>query len=101
MTFSTTKRFLLAVAVLVVVAGLVIAIISDAQPISFGWVAYAPLSGDVFDPNNARLVSGSTATGLVIMTIGLLAVAFWAGLTVGARRQPRPEVAAAPSAPRP
>lgn len=96
MTFSSAfsaKRILLIIAVVAAVAGLIIAVISAAQPISFAWVAKAPLSGDVFRPGSATIVSGSTILGCAIMMVGLLGVAFWAGLTVGLRRRGRPEVA--------
>jgi heme/copper-type cytochrome/quinol oxidase subunit 1 len=79
------SRALLVIAVLAVVAGLVIAAISASQPFSYGWVAQAPLSGDVFDPDRARIVAPTTVLGLVIAVLGLLAGAFWAGLVVGAR----------------
>lgn len=83
------SRALLVIAVLAVVAGLVIAAISASQPFSYGWVAQAPLSGDVFDPNRARIVAPTTVLGLVIAVLGLLAGAFWAGLAVGARTRAR------------
>ena len=68
-----------------------IALISASQPLSFGWVAYAPLSGDMFDPNRAHIIAPMTALGLVIAVLGLLAGAFWAGLLVGSRTRTRPE----------
>jgi heme/copper-type cytochrome/quinol oxidase subunit 1 len=82
---KSLKRVLLAAAVLAVVAGSVIAVVSASQPLSFGWVAYAPLSGAVFDPNRAHIVAPLTVLGLAIAVLGLCAGAFWAGLTVGAR----------------
>ncbi|MDN4641357.1 hypothetical protein QCD70_13955 [Agreia sp. PsM10] len=91
MTSTTLKRLLLAIAVVAVVAGSVIAVISASQPLSFGWVAYAPLSGDMFRPGAVQVVAPMTALGLVIAVLGLLAGAFWAGLAVGARTRPRPE----------
>ena len=91
MTSSTPKRLLLAIAVVAVVVGAVIAVVSASQPLSFGWVAYAPLSGDMFRPGAVQLVAPMTALGLVIAVLGLLAGAFWAGLVVGARSRPRAE----------
>ena len=91
MTSATLKRLLLAIAVVAVVVGAVIAVISASQPLSFGWVAYAPLSGDMFRPGAVQIVAPMTALGLVIAMLGLLAAAFWAGLTVGARTRTRPE----------
>ena len=91
MTSPTLKRLLLAIAVVAVVVGVVIAVISASQPLSFGWVAYAPLSGDMFRPGAVQVVAPMTALGLVIAMLGLLAGAFWAGLTVGARTRTRPK----------
>jgi heme/copper-type cytochrome/quinol oxidase subunit 1 len=85
MTSMHLSRALLVIAVVAVVAGLMVAAISASQPFSYGWVAQAPLSGDVFDPDRARVVAPTTVLGLVIAVLGLLAGAFWAGLAVGAR----------------
>jgi len=45
----------------------------------------------MFRPGAVQLVAPMTALGLVIAVLGLLAGAFWAGLTVGARSRPRAE----------
>jgi hypothetical protein len=86
MKSTPAKRLLLSAAIVAVVAGSMIAIVSASQPVSFAWVARAPLSGEIFDPNSAHLVSPTTVLGLVIAVVGLVAGAFWAGLTVGRRR---------------
>jgi heme/copper-type cytochrome/quinol oxidase subunit 1 len=83
---TTRTRILLIVAIIAVATGSVIAVVSAAQPISFGWVAYAPLSGEVFNPNRAHIVTTTTVLGLALAALGLIVGAFWAGLMVGRRR---------------
>jgi heme/copper-type cytochrome/quinol oxidase subunit 1 len=85
MTLTHLTRVLLAVAIVAVAAGTVIAIVSASHPISFGWVAYAPLSGKVFNPNSAHVVATTTVLGLATAAAGLILGAFWAGLKVGRR----------------
>lgn len=79
-------RVLLIAALVVVAVGLMVAIVSASQPTTFGWFAYAPLSGEVFSPNGAPFLTSNTALGLAIAAVGLMIGAFWAGLTVGQRR---------------
>ena len=86
MKFASLKRLLLVLAIIAVVAGSVAAVYFAAQPISFAWVAYAPLSGEVFNPNSTHLVAAPTMYALAVVALGLVAGAFWAGLTVGERR---------------
>ncbi|MFJ6538623.1 hypothetical protein ACIQH5_20530 [Paenarthrobacter sp. NPDC091711] len=56
------------------------------QSTDFGWFAYAPLSDTVFMGNGAAMVSQGTQIGLAVTVVGLLVLAFWAGLAVGRRR---------------
>lgn len=86
MTFAFLKRLLLIVAIVAVAIGSVGAVYFAAQPMSFAWVAYAPLSGEVFNPNSTHLFSAPTMYALAVVALGLIAVAFWAGLVVGERR---------------
>ncbi len=51
-----------------------------------GWFAYAPLSNEVFVGDNGSFISKETQLGLGIAGIGLLLLAFWAGLAMGRRR---------------
>jgi heme/copper-type cytochrome/quinol oxidase subunit 1 len=51
-----------------------------------GWFAYAPLSNEVFVGDNGSFVSRETQLGVGIAGVGLLVLAFWAGLAVGRRR---------------
>ncbi|MFF1883530.1 hypothetical protein ACFVVC_18900 [Pseudarthrobacter sp. NPDC058196] len=51
-----------------------------------GWVAYAPLSNQPFSANGAAFITQGTQVGLAVAGVGLLVLAFWAGLRVGRRR---------------
>ncbi|WP_426004020.1 hypothetical protein ACPFL9_16915 [Paenarthrobacter sp. NyZ202] len=51
-----------------------------------GWFAYAPLSNEVFVGNNGSFLSKETQLGVAISVVGLIVLAFWAGLAVGRRR---------------
>lgn len=53
-----------------------------------GWFAYAPLSDNVFQPSGGSFVSRGSQLGLAVTGVGLLVLAFWAGLAIG-RRQVR------------
>jgi heme/copper-type cytochrome/quinol oxidase subunit 1 len=86
MKSTPLMRVLLTVAIVAVAVGSVIAVVSAAQPISFGWLAYAPLSGEMFNPNRAHIVTTTTVLGLTTAAVGLMVGAFWAGLVVGRRR---------------
>jgi hypothetical protein len=86
MTFSSLKRLLLVVAVLAVIGGSVIAAIAASQPTSFAWIAGASMLGEMFTFNSPVIVAPMTRLGFAIVTLGLLAAAFWAGLIVGQRR---------------
>lgn len=66
-----------------VIVGLIVAWTN--QSTSFGWFAYAPLSDTVFVGNGGAMVSHGTQLGLVVTVIGLLVLAFWAGLAIGRR----------------
>jgi heme/copper-type cytochrome/quinol oxidase subunit 1 len=52
---------------------------------SIGWFAYAPLSNQEFTGNGTAFVSQGTQIGLAVAVIGLLVLAFWAGLRIGRR----------------
>ncbi|KJC63674.1 hypothetical protein [Agreia bicolorata] len=86
MTFASVKRILLVAAIVAVVVGSVAAVVSAAQPMSFAWIAYAPLSREVFNPNSTHLIAAPTIYALTVVALGLIAAAFWAGLVVGERR---------------
>lgn len=50
-----------------------------------GWFAYAPLSNQPFTANGAAFIPQGTQLGLALAVVGLLALAFSAGLVVGRR----------------
>ncbi|PRB41690.1 hypothetical protein CQ020_10675 [Arthrobacter sp. MYb23] len=56
------------------------------QSTDFGWFAYAPLSNTMFIGDNGSFVSKETQLGLAVTVLGLLVLAFWAGLRIGRRR---------------
>ncbi|MFK0039619.1 hypothetical protein ACIQTW_07230 [Paenarthrobacter sp. NPDC090517] len=67
-----------------VIVGLIVAWTN--QSTSFGWFAYAPLSETVFIGNGGAMVSQGTQIGLAVTVVGLLVLAFRAGLAIGRRR---------------
>lgn len=69
-----------------VIVGLIVA--WNNQSTDFGFFAYAPLSETVFVGDNGSFVSKGTQLGLAVTGVGLLVLAFWAGLAIG-RRQVR------------
>ncbi|UKA49164.1 hypothetical protein LFT48_17250 [Arthrobacter sp. FW305-123] len=80
-----------AAAVVVPLLGLIAVIVGvivawTNQSASFGWFAYAPLSDKVFLADGAAMVSQGTQIGLAVTVLGLLVLAFWAGLAMGRRR---------------
>jgi heme/copper-type cytochrome/quinol oxidase subunit 1 len=70
------------VAGIVAMAGLVVVIVGLITPVtaSFGWFAYQPLADATFLPvESGVFVSRVTLIGCIVLTIGLLTVAFLAG----------------------
>ncbi|MDO9396427.1 MAG: hypothetical protein Q7T71_07780 [Herbiconiux sp.] len=78
-------RVLLVVAVAVAVAGLVTVLLGASTSVSFGWFAYAPLSGTTFTPEGIHVVTTAQIVGFAVLGAGLVALAFWLGLTLGRR----------------
>ncbi|WP_024818033.1 hypothetical protein [Arthrobacter sp. 31Y] len=68
-----------------VIVGVIVAW-NNQQTTSFGWFAYAPLSDTVFMGNGMTMVSQGTQIGLAVTVLGLLVLAFWAGLRIGRDR---------------
>lgn len=81
-------RVLLIVAVCAVVAGVVtLSVVSmSTQTVSFGWFAYAPLSHTAFGAGSGYFVSWAEMIGYLVLAVGLIGLAFWAGIRVGSRR---------------
>ena len=95
MSSTWRKRLFLGLAAVVTAAGAVITSVALARPVSFGWFAYAPLSDTAFAPEGVHLVSTTAIVGAVVLAVGLMALAFWAGLAIGAHRRHAPAVATA------
>ncbi|GAA4343122.1 hypothetical protein [Microbacterium rhizosphaerae] len=69
------------------VAGVVTLALGLATPVSFGWFAYQPLADATFTPTGTGVVvSRATVIGFVLLTIGLVGLAFLGGLRAGKRR---------------
>jgi heme/copper-type cytochrome/quinol oxidase subunit 1 len=67
-----------------VVIGLVLLLLPSDQA-SFGWFAYAPLSGTTFFPPGG-LLSPRSQIGMVLFVVGLVLLAFGAGWMLGQRQ---------------
>ncbi len=75
-------------------AGVALALTSRSEPTDFGWFAYTPLEGPVgqFPASQAYLVSRGAICGAGVAALGLLVLAAGLGYVLGRRR--RAEVAA-------
>lgn len=91
-----TVRVLVAAAVLLVVAGAVVVVTAPAA--SFGWFAYAPLSGEVHEPPSLAegaplvtlplLLGGQELAGAGIVVLGLVVAGAALGVRLGRRLPP-------------
>lgn len=88
----------MAVRGVVVVAGLAVvlvlggvALVATSPPVTFGWFAYAPLSGDSFPSplSNALVLSRRQSLGAGAAGVGLVLLAAVVGYVVGRRRPAR------------
>lgn len=73
-------------AVSLLLAGLVL----TALPVrshDVGWFAYAPLSQQTFQLQGLLLLGPETWTGIAMITLGLLILAFWSGYRFGTRQR--------------
>ena len=76
-----------AAAGVLVLTGVVVLIVGLLTPVTYGWFAYQPLSDATFTPGGSDVVlSRVTIIGSVVLTVGLLALAFLAGWRAGAKR---------------
>lgn len=55
----------------------------------FGWFAYAPLSQQTFQLQGLVMIGPEAWTGLAMMGLGLLLLAFWSGYRLGSARRSR------------
>ena len=59
------------------------------MPVTYEWFACQPLADATFTPGGSGVfVSRVTIIGCVVLTIGLIALAFLAGWRAGAKRAP-------------
>ena len=72
---------LAAVGIVALAAGIGLIVWAALHPASFGWTAYAPLSETALVPSTSYDVWGER-----VITLGLVFLAFSAGLLVGRRR---------------
>ena len=80
--------FLVVLGAVAAAIGLVLLLLPSTQA-SFGWYAYAPLSGSTFLPP-VGLLSPQSQIGLVMFVVGLVVLAFGAGWMLGLRRPAAP-----------
>lgn len=72
----------------VAVAGGIVAAVGLLTPVTFGWFAYQPLANAAFAPGGSGVfLSPTTIVGSVILTLGLIALAFLGGVRAGSRRR--------------
>ena len=70
------------------IVGGIVAVVGLFTPVSFGWFAYQPLADAAFAPGASGVfLSSVTIVGFVIVTIGMVALAFLAGVRAGANRR--------------
>ncbi|MBD8611875.1 hypothetical protein IFT77_15405 [Frigoribacterium sp. CFBP 13729] len=82
------SRLVLVAGLAALVVGVVVLAIASAQPMSFGWFAYAPLSDTTSTAEGVHLFSTASLLGAVIVIVSLLVLAAWLGYRRGVRRKP-------------
>ena len=82
-----SSRLVLVVGVAALAVGIVVLALAAAQPVSFGWFAYAPLSETTFTVQGVHVFSTASLVGAVIVVISLLVLAAWFGYRQGVRRK--------------
>ena len=64
-------------------------IVGLLTPVTYGWFAYQPLADATFTPGGSDVVlSRITIIGSIVLTMGLLVLAFLAGWRASAKRSP-------------
>ena len=56
----------------------------------FGWFAYAPLSEQTFAAPGLLVMDAEKWAGVVLVSLGLLTLAFWSGVLAGRRSRRHP-----------
>lgn len=84
---SSRELIAWAIAGVVVAAGIVTVIVGLATPVSYWWSAFQPTADDTFTPaDGSILVTRTAVIGIIIIGIGLVALAFLAGWNLAKRR---------------
>jgi heme/copper-type cytochrome/quinol oxidase subunit 1 len=73
-------------AALLLLAGLILTSL-PVRSRDVGWFAYAPISQQAFQLQGLVLIGPEAWTGIAMISLGLLILAFWSGYRVGARRR--------------
>ena len=74
------------IAGVLVLAGVVAVVVGLSSAVPFGWFAYQPLAQAVFAPaGDTVFLSRGTVGGFVVLTVGLIVLAFLAGRRLGRR----------------
>jgi heme/copper-type cytochrome/quinol oxidase subunit 1 len=86
-----TRKLVVDLAVPVLAASLLLAgLVLASLPVSsrdVGWFAYAPLSQQAFQLQGLVMIGAEAWTGIAMISLGLLILAFWSGYRVGSRRR--------------
>jgi hypothetical protein len=79
------RRLLQVVAALAVVGGVLVIARSAAEPVTFGIFGAAPVTGEVLLAQGAFVVSTTTLVAAGVVVVGLVLLAFAAGVRAGVR----------------
>lgn len=82
------SRLVLVAGLAALVVGVVVLATAAAQPVSFGWFAYAPLSDTTFTAEGVHMLSTPSLVGAVIVVMSLLVLTAWLSYRQGVRRKP-------------
>jgi uncharacterized membrane protein len=76
------------VAAVLVAAGAMVTVVGLMTPVSYGWFAYQPLADATFTPGGDGVwLARATVVGLLLLALGLIALAFLIGRRVGSSRE--------------
>ncbi|WP_417234124.1 hypothetical protein [Arthrobacter sp.] len=90
MNSRTFLRLLPLAAMAAVVVGGFLLLRSESRPATFGWFAYAPLAEGTGTWEGLHVISTGGLVGTAVLVLGLVVLAFWCGLRLGARRPRTP-----------
>jgi hypothetical protein len=76
-------------AVSLLLAGLILTSL-PVRSENIGWFAYAPLPQQAFQLQGLVMVGAEAWTGIAMISLGLLVLAFWSGYRLGSHRRQAP-----------